>query len=259
MTNMKQIPNLFTLLNLFLGTIAIILILQTGQTIAFINNEGYTMVDLPEKITWGALLIFCAAIVDFLDGFVARLLNATSPMGKQLDSLSDVVSFGVPPALIIYQLLRISYAQEENVLDVSIAFLLPALIFACAAAWRLAKFNLDESQQYSFKGLPTPAAGPFVAFLPLILTFPPDLINITDYILNKWVLYLIIVLLSFIMVSNLPLMSFKFKDFGLKNNLPKYVLIIIGILAAIFLKWIAVPILLVAYVIVSLALKNKSA
>jgi CDP-diacylglycerol--serine O-phosphatidyltransferase len=256
---MKQIPNLFTLINLFLGATAIILILQTGQTIAFINNEGYTMVDLPEKITWGALLIFCAAIVDFLDGFVARLLKATSPMGKQLDSLSDVVSFGVAPALIIYQLLRISYAQEEKGLDISIAFLLPALIFACAAAWRLARFNLDESQQYSFKGLPTPAAGLFVASLPLILTFPPDLINITDFILNKWVLYLIIVLLSFLMVSNLSLMSFKFKDFGLKNNLPKYVLIIIGILAGIFLHWIAVPILLVAYVIVSLALKKKSA
>ena len=256
---MKQIPNLFTLLNLFLGATAIILILQTGQTIAFINNEGYTMVDLPEKITWGALLIFCAAIVDFLDGFVARLLKATSPMGKQLDSLSDVVSFGVAPALIIYQLLRISYAQEENGLDVSISFLLPALIIACAAAWRLAKFNLDESQQYSFKGLPTPAAGLFVASLPLILKFPPDMINITDYIFNKWILYVIIVLLSFLMVSNLPLMGFKFKDFSLKNNLPKYLMIIIGVVAAIFLQWIAVPILLVTYVIVSLLFKNKSA
>ena len=180
-------------------------------------------------------------------------------MGKQLDSLSDVVSFGVAPALIIYQLLRISYAQEENGLDISIAFLLPALIIACAAAWRLAKFNLDESQQYSFKGLPTPAAGLFVASLPLILMFPPDLINITDVILNKWILYVIIVLLSFLMVSNLPLMSFKFKDFGLKNNLPKYLLLIIGIATAALLQWLAVPILLVAYVIVSLIFKNKSA
>jgi CDP-diacylglycerol--serine O-phosphatidyltransferase len=256
---MKQIPNLFTLLNLFLGSVAIILILQTGQTIAFINNEGYTMVDLPEKITWGALLIFLAAIVDFLDGFIARLFKATSPMGKQLDSLSDVVSFGVAPALIIYQLLRISYAQEENGLDVSIAFLLPALIIACAAAWRLAKFNLDESQQYSFKGLPTPAAGLFVASLPLILKFPPALMNITDFILSKWILYVIIVLLSFLMVSNLPLMSFKFKDFSIKNNLPKYLLVVIGVVAAIFLQWIAVPILLVTYVIVSLLFKNKSA
>jgi CDP-diacylglycerol---serine O-phosphatidyltransferase len=254
---MKQIPNLFTLLNLFLGATAIIFILQTGQTIAFINNEGVIMVDLPEKITWGAVLIFCAAIVDFLDGFLARLFKATSAMGKQLDSLSDVVSFGVAPALIIYQLLRISYAREENGLDISIAFLLPALIIACAAAWRLAKFNLDESQQFSFKGLPTPAAGLFVASLPLILKVPPEAINITDYIINKWVLYLIIIVLSYLMVSNLPLMSFKFKDFSFKNNLPKYLLVIIGIVAAVFLQWLAVPILLVAYVIVSLIFKKQ--
>jgi CDP-diacylglycerol---serine O-phosphatidyltransferase len=254
---MKQIPNLFTLLNLFLGATAIIFILQTGQTIAFINNEGVIMVDLPEKITWGAVLIFCAAIVDFLDGFLARLFKATSGMGKQLDSLSDVVSFGVAPALIIYQLLRISYAREENGLDISLAFLLPALIIACAAAWRLAKFNLDESQQFSFKGLPTPAAGLFVASLPLILKVPPDIINITDYLINKWVLYLILIILSYLMVSNLPLMSLKFKDFSFKNNLPKYLLVIIGVVAAIFLQWLAVPILLVAYVVVSLIFKKQ--
>jgi len=249
---MKQIPNLFTLLNLFLGTTAIIFILQTGETIVFLNDQGYSEVNLPEKITWGSILIFCAAIVDFLDGFLARLFKATSPMGKQLDSLSDVVSFGVAPGLIIYQLLRISFAKEEGGLDTSIALLLPALIIPCAAAWRLAKFNLDESQQFSFKGLPTPAAGLFVASLPLILAFPPEIININDYIISKWILYLIIIVFSFLMVSNLPLMGLKFKDFSFKNNLPKYLLVIIGIVAAVFLQWIAVPILLVAYVIVSL-------
>ena len=254
---MKQIPNLFTLLNLFLGATAIIFILQPGQTIAFIDNEGFTQVDLPEKITWGAVLIFCAAVVDFLDGFLARLFKATSEMGKQLDSLSDVVSFGVAPGLIIYQLLRISYAQHEGGLDVSIAYLLPALIIPCAAAWRLAKFNIDDSQQYSFKGLPTPAAGLFVASLPLIIWFPS--VNITDYLINQWVLYLIILLLSFLMVSNLPLISFKFKDYSVKNNLPKYILLMIGIVAAILFKWLAVPITLVAYVIVSLIFKNKQA
>lgn len=256
---MKQIPNLFTLLNLFLGATAIIFILQTGQSIVFVDDSGLSVVDLPEKITWGAILIFCAAIVDFLDGFVARLLKATSPMGKQLDSLSDVVSFGVAPSLIVYQLLRITYARQENGLDVSLAMLLPSLIVACAAAWRLAKFNLDESQQYSFKGLPSPAAGLFIASLPLILHYSSDKINITDYVLNKWVLYLIILLISFLMVSNLPLMSFKFKDFSVKNNLPKYLLLIIGVVSAIFLQWIAVPILLVAYVVVSLIFKNKQA
>jgi CDP-diacylglycerol--serine O-phosphatidyltransferase len=252
---MKQIPNFFTLLNLFLGTTAIIFILQTGQTIAFIDREGFTQVDLPEKITWGAILIFCAAVVDFLDGFVARLLKATSPMGKQLDSLSDVVSFGVAPGLIIYQLLRISYAREEGGLDTSLALLLPALLIPCASAWRLAKFNIDEGQQYSFKGLPTPAAGLLVASLPLIIWFPS--INVTELIINKWTLYLVTVLISFLMVSNLPLMALKFKSFSVKTNLPKYLLVIIGIVAVVLLKWLAVPVLLVAYVIVSLLFKNS--
>ena len=256
---MKQIPNLFTLLNLFLGTIAIIFILQTGNSIVFLNDQGYSVVDLPEKITWGSILIFCAAVVDFLDGFLARLFKATSAMGKQLDSLSDVVSFGVAPSLIVYQLLRISFAQEEEGLDVSIAFLLPALIIACAAVWRLAKFNLDDSQQFSFKGLPTPAAGLFIASLPLILHYSSGAINLTDYVLNKWILYLVIIIISFLMVSNLPLMSFKFKDLSFKNNFPKYLLIILGVISAIFLKWIAVPVILVVYVIVSLIFKNKQA
>lgn len=252
---MKQIPNLFTLLNLVLGVIAIIFILQTGETIVFFDTAGLAQVHLPEKITWGAILIFCAAVVDFLDGFLARLFKANSPMGEQLDSLSDVVSFGVAPGLIMYQLLRISYAQEEAGLDISMAFLLPALIIPCAAAWRLAKFNLDEGQQYSFKGLPTPSAGLFIASLPLIVWFPG--VDITGIIYNKWVLYLIIAVLSFLMISNLPLMGMKFKDFSFKNNAPKYILVIISIVAAILLKWVAVPVILVAYVIVSLIFKNK--
>ena len=252
---MKNIPNLFTLLNLFLGCLAIIFILQTAETFVFIDTEGVTKVGLPEKITWGAILIFCAALVDFLDGFLARLFKATSAMGKQLDSLSDVVSFGVAPGLIIYQLLRITYAREEGGLDISIAFLLPALLIPCAAAWRLAKFNIDEGQTYSFKGLPTPAAGLFIASLPLILWYSS--FNLTEFIYNKWILYLIIILISLLMVSNLPLMGMKFKDFSFKNNVPKYLLVMIGIVAVIFLQWIAVPILLVAYVLVSLIFKKQ--
>ena len=236
---MKQIPNLFTLLNLFLGVTAIIFILQTGETLVFLDQEGLVQVHLPEKIAWGALLIF----------------KASSPMGEQLDSLSDLVSFGVAPGLIVYQLLRISYAQEEAGLDVSMAFLLPALIIPCAAAWRLAKFNLDEGQEYSFKGLPTPAAGLFIASLPLIIWFPG--IDITSIIYNKWVLYLLVFVLSFLMVSNLPLVGMKFKDFRFQNNAPKYILAAMGIAAILVLKWLAVPFILVAYVIVSLIFKNK--
>src|SRR5688572_20249777 len=109
---MKQIPNLFTLLNLIFGCIAIVYILQTMETIVVLQNFGITQVILPERIWQGALLIFAAAVIDFLDGFVARAMKAQSAMGAQLDSLSDVVSFGVAPGMILYQLLRLSYAQE---------------------------------------------------------------------------------------------------------------------------------------------------
>lgn len=256
---MKNIPNLFTLLNLALGFVAIIFILQTNQTIAFVDTEGLIQVDLPEKITWGAVLIFCAAIVDFLDGFLARLLKATSSMGKQLDSLSDLVSFGVAPGLIIYQLLRITYAKETDGLDISIAYLLPALLIPCAAAWRLAKFNLDEEQKFIFKGLPTPAVGLMIASLPMILANADSSINVTDIILNKWILYLFILIISYLMVSKLNLISMKFRGFSINDNIDKYLLIIFSIAAVIIFKWLATPFILVTYVLVSLIFKNRKA
>ena len=254
---MKQIPNLFTLLNLVFGCIAIIFILQTGQSIVYVQREGFTSWDMPEKIALGSIFIFAAGLIDFLDGFVARLFKAHSEMGKQLDSLADLVSFGVAPGLIIYQLLRISFAKETDGLDVSFAALLPAFILPSAAAWRLAKFNLNNSQQYSFKGLPTPAAGITIASLPLIVHYQQ--FNLQEVLFNQWLIYGIIVLLSYLMVSNISLMSLKFKDSSLKNNMPKYILTVVTIIAAIVLKWVAIPVVLLAYVIVSLAFKNKIA
>jgi CDP-diacylglycerol--serine O-phosphatidyltransferase len=253
---MKNIPNIFTLLNLVFGCLAIIFVLQTGQSLVFIEKEGFTSWELPEKITWGALCIFAAGVIDFLDGFVARLFKASSAMGKQLDSLSDLVSFGVAPGMILYQLLRLSYARQENGLDVSLVALLPALLLPCAAAWRLAKFNLDESQEHSFKGLPTPSAGLFVAAFPLIIFYQQ--LNLQELMLNKWLLYSIIVVLSFLMISNIPLLSLKFKNFSVRENIPRYLLGILAVIAAIFLQWMAVPVVLLSYVLVSLIFKNKT-
>ncbi len=250
------IPNLFTLLNLVFGCLAIVFTLQVGQSIVYIQADGYTSWDLPEKITWGSLFIFAAAVVDFLDGFVARLFKATSAMGKQLDSLADVVSFGVAPGLILYQLLRIGFAREEGGLDVSIIMLLPAFIIPCAAAWRLAKFNLDESQQTSFKGVPTPAIGLTIASFPLIIFYQQ--FGLQELFLGQWFLYGIIVLLSFLMVCNWPMRSLKFKKLSSKDNVPIYILAIIGIGGAVFLKWLAVPVVLVAYVLLSLLFKPKT-
>ena len=122
---MKNIPNLFTLLNLFFGCIAIVYTLQNGIVITA-DAEGALLLDIPEKIWMASLFIVLAAVVDFLDGFVARLFNASSEMGKQLDSLADVVSFGVAPGIIIYQFLRLSFAQEEGGINTSVLWLLPA-------------------------------------------------------------------------------------------------------------------------------------
>lgn len=250
----KQIPNLFTLLNLVFGCLAIICILQTGETF-MIMQEGQWIAQLPEKIWWGSICIFIAAGIDFLDGFVARLFKATSPLGAQLDSLADVVSFGVAPGLIMYQLLRISFIGEESGLDTSVLYLMPALLIPCAGAYRLARFNIDPQQSEGFKGVPIPAVGLVVASLPIILLY--NYFGLTPVILNKWVLYATIVLLSYLMVSTLPLMALKFKNFSLKNNVSKFILLATGIVAAILLKWLAVPVVFVLYIVLSLSLKTK--
>jgi CDP-diacylglycerol--serine O-phosphatidyltransferase len=254
---MKQIPNFFTLLNLVFGCLAIIFILQNGITIS-VDSSGTQLINIPEKIWMASLFIGLAALVDFFDGFIARLFKVSSEMGKQLDSLADLVSFGVAPGMIIYQFLRLGFSQEENGLDVSMAWLTPALLLPCAAAWRLARFNLDSSQSFSFKGLPVPAVGILVASLPLIY-WNVNEAWVIKLLLNKWFLYAFVLLLSYLMVSNLPMLSLKFKDFSLKNNLPKYILVVITILAIIVLQWIAVPVILLAYVLVSLLFKNKIA
>jgi CDP-diacylglycerol--serine O-phosphatidyltransferase len=259
---MKNIPNLFTLLNLIFGCIAIIYILQVGQSIVILNDQTGTYDPFfPEKLAWGALFIFLAALVDFLDGFVARLFKATSKMGEQLDSLSDLVSFGVAPGMILYQLLRLSFAKEENGLDVSFIALLPAFIFTAAAAWRLAKFNISTDQSNSFKGVPTPAAGLLIASFPLIIWY--EYFGIQALFINKWFLYGVILLVGYLMVSHLPLMALKFKDFSFSKNAGRFVLVtvsavIIIVLAVMKKIWLAWPIIFILYVLLSLFYKEPA-
>ena len=252
----KHISNIFTLLNLFFGCIAIVFALQNGIDIIY-SKEGEQFIKLRENICLASLFIAIAAIVDFLDGFVARALNICSEMGKQLDSLADLVSFGVAPGILLYQFLRMGFIKDSDGIEASILYLIPAFIFTCAGAYRLARFNLDTSQAFGFKGVPIPAAGLVVASLPLIYWYgSSDFIY--NLILNKWFLYVLIILLSCLMVSKLPIMAMKFKDYGLKNNMPKVILVVIAILSAFLLKWLAVPIIFIAYIILSLALKNKT-
>ena len=249
---MKQIPNIFTLLNLFFGCIAIVFALQ--NTIE-ITADGQ-FVRLTEELYYASLFIGIAAVIDFLDGFVARALNASSEMGKQLDSLADVVSFGAAPSIILYQFLRMSFIRENEGVETSMLLLMPAFVFACAGAYRLARFNLDTEQSFGFKGVPMPAAGLVVASLPLIY-WNMQTEMVYTILMNKWFLYGLIILLSFLMVSKLPLMALKFKDFSIKSNLPKFILVGIAVVTALLLKWLAIPIVFIAYIILSLLHKRN--
>ena len=254
---MKQIPNIFTLLNLFFGCIAIVCVLQNGITIVY-TNEGQIYTDIPEKTWLAPLFIGLAALVDFLDGFLARLLKQTSPLGKELDSLADIVSFGVAPGMILYQFLRLSFMNQENGADVSMIWLLPAFILPCAAAYRLAVFNLDSTQTKSFKGVPVPAVGLMVASFPIIYwTRNSDLP--ATILLNKWYLYLIILFLSAMMISRIPILSMKVSGKQDPQTFPRIILLLLSLISVIFLHWLSVPLIFLFYIIISLAFKNRIA
>ena len=253
----KQIPNIFTLLNLFFGCLAIVATVQTGLTISTDSNGG-NLVIIPEKIYLASVFIAIAAVVDFFDGFVARLLNVPSELGKQLDSLADVVSFGVAPSMIIYQFLRLSYAQQPDGLDVNMLWLMPAFLLPCAGAYRLARFNIDTDQSYGFKGVPIPAAGLLVAAFPLIFWYSNQAWT-TNFLTNKWFWYVVVFVVSYLMVSRLPMLALKFKNATLKSFLPFIIMVVISLISALSFNWLAVPITFVAYVILSIAFKQSNA
>jgi CDP-diacylglycerol---serine O-phosphatidyltransferase len=258
-TTMKQIPNLFTLLNLFFGGIAVIYILQTNSFTYYIDNSGELRFagseSIPEAWWYGSLFIGLAAVVDFLDGFLARFLNAVSPLGKQLDSLADVVSFGLAPSLIIYQMLRMSYMQQAGAADTDSWLLLPALFVACAAAYRLGRFNLGNAEDKFFRGVPTPAVGLLVAAFPLILH--KNQMNLESILLNKWFLYILIAVLCYLMTCRQKMFNLKFSKKEWRNQGPLLVLAIIAVAGVFFLKWVTVPVVFFGYVLLSLAFQQK--
>lgn len=251
---MKQIPNIFTLLNLFFGCLAIVSIMQTGLTLS-VDSNGESLVVIPERIYMAGVFIGLAALVDFLDGFVARLLKMSSELGKQLDSLADAVSFGVAPGLIAYQFLRLSFAQQPDGLDISIAWLLPAFVLPCAGAYRLARFNIDSSQSKGFKGVPVPAAGLLFASFPLVYWYSNNE-TIIRILLNKWFWYGAILLVSYLMVSRLPMLALKFDGVTIKKMLPFIIIALIAIAGALSFGWLAVSLTFIAYVILSLLFKK---
>lgn len=234
----KSIPNAITCLNLFTGCVAIY--------IAFQGN-----------LEFAAYLVFVAAIFDFLDGMVARLLNAYSEIGKQLDSLADMVSFGVLPGVIMFKLMQQS-ANADPTTSIYEVELLPfsAFIIIIFSALRLAKFNIDTRQTTSFIGVPTPANTLFIAALPLIIG--NDQFNLSGYILNYYGLLVLSLILSYLLIAEIPLFALKFKNLSWKDNAVRFIFLLISIALLFILKFAAIPIIIILYVLLSVVAPPKS-
>ena len=255
----KQLPNLFTLLNLVFGCLACVAVLQPGIVLVS-DQSGQYYYELPEQIWLASLFIGAGALVDYLDGMLARLLKAGSAMGRELDSLSDVVTFGVAPSLILYQFLRLAFASEQTALDQSTLAVLPAFLLPAAAAWRLARFNLQAGTAATsyFQGLPVPAAGLFVAALPLIY-WNSHTTWLVSLLLEPLFLYGVILLLGGLMISKIPILAFKFASFAWKENKLRYAVVLLALVFAVLFQWLAIPLIIVAYVLLSLFFKKQFA
>lgn len=246
----QQIPNIITLLNLLFGCLAIVSCFQFG-TVASISDTGDMLIEIPEKLFMASLFIGIAAVVDFFDGFVARLLKVSSEMGKQLDSLADVVSFGVAPACIVYQFLRLALANDVNALSTSNWLFVPAFLIPMAGAYRLARFNLDQTQSTYFKGVPIPMIGLLTAAFPLIY-WQPSYGVISKLLLSPIFWYGYIIIVSYLMVMTRPMFALKSLSGKKKLILPLGLVAIEVVFTAFFFKWYAIPFGFIGYCIVSL-------
>ncbi len=233
----KHIPNFITSLNLLSGCLSIVL--------AF---EGYLLL--------AVYMIFLSAIFDFFDGMSARLLNVYSEVGKQLDSLAGVVSFGVAPSVIVFFLMKgalfeTTYiAPLANLSIIDILFLISPFLIAVFSGLRLAKFNVDERQNESFIGLPTPANALFFVSL-YIITLVSDNFMVKLVIQNKVFLLILIIVFSFLLIAEFPMFSLKFKNLGIRGNKIRFIFIGLSAVLLILLQSIAIPVIIILYILLS--------
>lgn len=255
---MKQIPNLITLSNLFFGCVAITFILTAPTYLTTVNGEDYAPVMAPVQLYWGSFFIALAAIMDMFDGLAARLLKVESALGRELDSLADVVSFGVAPGMILFKLLWMIYMSEPGAMDTSMWITAPAFLIPCFGALRLAKYNLSSAEQKAyFVGLPIPAVGLFIAALPLVLWLPASL-DISSLFINRWVLYGIIIVLCYLMNSKVRFFKWTPDGKGLAAWTPQMLLALTIIIGFPFLKFGVVPVAFVLYILLSLFNKKST-
>ena len=234
----KHIPNFITTLNLFSGCAGII-------------------IALTYRIDYAAYFIALSAFFDFLDGMAARILHVKSDIGKELDSLADVVSFGVLPGILIYQLMAASPNTPASLSYISI-FSLIALIIPVLSAVRLAKFNLDTRQTTSFIGLPVPANALFLGSLPLIKMqagFNDSLSWLTVFTDNYYILAVIAIGMSLMLVSEIPLISLKFRNLKFADNRPQFILVAFAVVSFTLLTFTAIPLIILAYIGLSVFFK----
>lgn len=222
----KHIPNFITCANLFSGCV--------GMVFAF-----------QENLIFAAYALFLAAIFDFFDGFASRVLKSFSGIGKDLDSLADMVSFGVLPSVILYQL----FLQSPQIDKVSTYLNFSAFLIPVFSALRLAKFNTDTRQAEIFIGLPTPANAILIASFPLILQQYPGL---SRYILNPYGLTVFIIVMCALLVAEMPLMSLKFKNRDFNRNIYRYLLLLFSAILILFFKFVAVPVVIFIYITLSI-------
>ncbi len=245
----KHIPNLFTLMNLFSGMIAVIMAAT-------------------DELILATFFVFLGIFFDFFDGFFARKLNVEGELGKQLDSLADMVTSGVVPGIIMFQLMLYAskgmwfmelscetgnWQEYQETYFYFIPF--SGFIITLAAAYRLANFNIDERQTNSFIGLPTPAFSIFIMSLPLILFYSDNMFFI-NLLQNMYVLLAITIFGSYLMNAEIPLFSLKFKQYAWKGNEIKYVFLLLTIIMLVLLKTVAIPLTIILYILLSV-LDNK--
>lgn len=248
---LKHIPNLLTLSNLFCGCCALV----------------FTLNGIPVLAAWFVLGCF---ICDYADGMTARALGIASPLGKQLDSLADVVSFGVVPGAMLYMLLSeatcgtifsggLTYRPPAvpDYWEIPLVCLwsVPAFILTMFAAMRLGKFNIDTRQSRYFIGLSTPACTVFV--LGLALTAYHDRFGLKNVIENQWFLYALIGALSWLMNSEIPMFGMKIRSFDLKSNAFTILYMIMLLVLVFFLKELALSAVIILYILSSIFLKNR--
>jgi CDP-diacylglycerol---serine O-phosphatidyltransferase len=230
MTIQKHIPNAITLMNLFCGCIAGVFALNNDFEMAFY---------------WVSLGIF----LDFFDGFFARLFQVSSPLGLQLDSLADMVTSGVVPGIVMYQLMgsSSSFPQWGWAME-PWPFL--GFLITLGSCYRLANFNIDTRQTDSFIGLPTPANALFILSLPLVLQHSDSML-VLELLTNPWVLVIITLLSVYMLNAEIPLFSLKIKKFSWKGNALQIGFLISSLLLLVFFQYAGIPLVIVFYVLLS--------